>query len=160
MLTKNQKGAVAIEMAIVTLFILVPLLLGTIDLAIAIYNQQVLTNASREGARAGIARSSTSVETVVQNYCANRLIPSGSSPSRVGCGRRSVSERLCCDRHLRSSFLVCRDHRFASDEDFNRADCHEDGTAATFIGNGFYGSVRIILPVPRNRFNEDFCLLR
>jgi Flp pilus assembly protein TadG len=81
MLTKNQKGAVAIEMAIVTLFILVPLLLGTIDLAIAIYNQQVLTNASREGARAGIARSAISVETVVQNYCANRLIPSGSSPA-------------------------------------------------------------------------------
>ena len=83
MLTKNQKGAVAIEMAIVTLFILVPLLLGTIDLAIAIYNQQVLTNASREGARAGIARSSTSVETVVKNYCANRLIPKGTLPKKI-----------------------------------------------------------------------------
>jgi Flp pilus assembly protein TadG len=86
MLTENQKGAVAIEMAIVTLFILVPLLLGTVDLAIAIYNQQVLTNASREGARAGIARSTISVETVVQNYCANRLIPSGSSPTVSDAG--------------------------------------------------------------------------
>ena len=81
MLTKNQKGAVAIEMAIVTLFILVPLLLGTIDLAIAIYNQQVLTNASREAARAGIARSSNSAEAVVEKYCENRLIPKGAGPT-------------------------------------------------------------------------------
>ena len=84
MLTKNQKGAVAIEMAIVTLFILVPLLLGTVDLAIAIYNQQVLTNASREGARAGIARSSISVvKSVVNNYCVNRLIPKGTLPKDI-----------------------------------------------------------------------------
>ncbi len=51
-------------MVFVTLFFLVPLLLGTIDLAIAIYNQQVLTNASREAARAGIARSGTSAEDI------------------------------------------------------------------------------------------------
>jgi Flp pilus assembly protein TadG len=82
----NQKGAAAIEMVLVTLFFLVPLLLGTIDLAIAIYNQQVLTNASREGARAGIARSATSGKIVAENYCANRLIPNSASATASESG--------------------------------------------------------------------------
>lgn len=73
---RNEKGAVAIEFVIVTLFILMPLLFGTIDLALAVHNKQVITNASREGARAGIAQSTTSeIETVVANYCTGRLIP-------------------------------------------------------------------------------------
>ena len=86
MLKKSQRGAVAVEMSIVTLFILVPLLLGTIDLAIAIYNQQVLTNASREAARAGIARSSKSAQEVVDEYCENRLISNDAEPTAVPQG--------------------------------------------------------------------------
>lgn len=74
MTVRDQNGSVAIEFAIVTLFILVPLLLGTVDLAIAVYNKQIITNASREGARAGIARSPIPIPTVVANYCAGRLI--------------------------------------------------------------------------------------
>ena len=50
--------------------VLLPLLLllvGTADVGLLIYNQQILTNASREGARAGIANRN--VQTAVLNYC-------------------------------------------------------------------------------------------
>jgi Flp pilus assembly protein TadG len=75
----NNRGAVIVEFVIVALLFLVPLLLGTIDIAIAIYNKQVITNASREGARAGIARTTTPVEDIVNEYCRNRLILTESS---------------------------------------------------------------------------------
>ncbi|MCK5219206.1 pilus assembly protein, partial [bacterium] len=47
---KNQRGAAAVEFAIV-LPLLALILFGTIDFALLFYNKQVLTNASREGAR-------------------------------------------------------------------------------------------------------------
>lgn len=50
--------------------VLLPLLLllvGTADVGLLIYNQQILTNASREGARAGIANRN--VQTAVMDYC-------------------------------------------------------------------------------------------
>ena len=50
---KNQKGVSAIEFAIV-LPVLVLLLFGIIEFSIVYYDQAVITNASREGARAGI----------------------------------------------------------------------------------------------------------
>ena len=52
----SQKGAAMVEFAL----ILIPLLLitfGIIEFGMFMYNQQVLTNASREGARAGIVAS-------------------------------------------------------------------------------------------------------
>jgi len=83
-LNKNigQKGASAVEFVIV-LLLLLPLVFGIADVGIALYNKQVITNASREGARAGIARSTTPIGTVVGNYCAGRLILNGSSPPTV-----------------------------------------------------------------------------
>ena len=56
----SQKGAAMVEFAL----ILIPLLLitfGIIEFGLLMYNQQVLTNASREGARAGIVSSSPRV---------------------------------------------------------------------------------------------------
>jgi Flp pilus assembly protein TadG len=50
---KSQKGAAVIEFALI-LPILLLLLLGTIDGSLALYDKAVITNASREGARAGI----------------------------------------------------------------------------------------------------------
>jgi Flp pilus assembly protein TadG len=50
---KSQKGASAVEFAIV-LPVLVTLLFGIIEFSIIFYDQAVITNASREGARAGI----------------------------------------------------------------------------------------------------------
>lgn len=65
------------------LSIVVPLLLmmmmGIIEFGVLYYNKQVLTNASREGARAGIARLNESeIITISQNYCNKRLIRDGS----------------------------------------------------------------------------------
>lgn len=83
-LNKNigQKGASAVEFVIV-LLLLLPLVFGIADVGIALYNKQVITNASREGARAGIARSTTPIKTVVDNYCSGRLFPAGTLPSNV-----------------------------------------------------------------------------
>ena len=49
----DQKGGALIELAIV-LPLLVLLLIGAVEFGILYYNKQVITNASREGARAGI----------------------------------------------------------------------------------------------------------
>ena len=75
---KRQKGAAAIEFALV-LPLLVLLLFGTIEFGLLLFNQQVITNASREGARAGIVAGSSRVtdaeiESVVSNYCLDNLI--------------------------------------------------------------------------------------
>ena len=78
----DQKGAAAVEFAII-LPLLMLLVFGIIDTGLLLYNQQIITNASREGARAGIARSPISIETVVENYCSSRLFPAGTLPSNV-----------------------------------------------------------------------------
>ena len=78
---KDQKGAAFIEFAIV-LFLLVFLAIGIGEFGMFIYNQQVITNASREGTRAGIAREdrfgdnidTDDIEVIVNAYCTNRLI--------------------------------------------------------------------------------------
>lgn len=77
----GQKGAVAVEFALV-LPVLILLLFGTIEFGLLLYNNQILTNASREGARAGIVLSDprTSRETItsiVRRYCGGRLITFG-----------------------------------------------------------------------------------
>ena len=50
---KNQRGASAIEFAIV-FPLLVLLLFGIIEFSLILYDKVMITNASREGARAGI----------------------------------------------------------------------------------------------------------
>ena len=50
-----ERGAALVELAILLPF-LVLILVGIIEFGLLFYNQQVLTNASREGARSGIAR--------------------------------------------------------------------------------------------------------
>jgi Flp pilus assembly protein TadG len=71
---KNQKGAAAVEFAIVLPF-LVLLVFGMIEFGILYYNQQVITNASREGARAGLVGDcnkrldDTQISQIVTDYC-------------------------------------------------------------------------------------------
>jgi Flp pilus assembly protein TadG len=75
----GQKGAAAVEFAII-LPLLVILVFGIIDISTALYNKQVITNASREGAREGISRSTKlAVRNVAVDYCnsTNRLFPPG-----------------------------------------------------------------------------------
>lgn len=66
MKSAREKGAALVEFALVLLPLLL-LLVGTADVGMLLYNQQILTNASREGARAGIANRN--VQAAVMDYC-------------------------------------------------------------------------------------------
>lgn len=76
----NQKGVASIEFAIV-LPLLLLMIFGTIEFGLLFYNKQVITNASREGARAGIThQSSASVRQIVRDYCQDKLIGLSTHP--------------------------------------------------------------------------------
>ncbi len=81
----KQKGGAAVEFAIV-LPLLAAILFGIIEFSILLYNKQVITNASREGARAGIVSQSPrlsvgDIQSVVDNYCATYLITFSAAPA-------------------------------------------------------------------------------
>ena len=76
---KDQRGGALIEFAVI-LPILLLLVGGLMDFGILYYNKQVLTNASREGARAGIVYlvgsdnnkiivNESDIQKVVKDYC-------------------------------------------------------------------------------------------
>ena len=72
---KQETGAVAVEFALV-LPILILLVFGAVEFGLALYNKEVITNASHEGARAGIRigdprPSATQITNVVKNYLTN-----------------------------------------------------------------------------------------
>ena len=74
---RQEQGAAAVEFALL-LPVLLSLLLGVVDLGLAVYTQSVLANASREGARAGVVLAlnrptSQAIATVVQTYLGNSL---------------------------------------------------------------------------------------
>ena len=90
---KDQKGATVVEFAIV-LPLLVLFVAGTIEFGLLLYNKQVIVNASREGARAGIIAynsdpppgepaggryfsDNNAIITIIENYCAHHLITFG-----------------------------------------------------------------------------------
>ena len=79
---ENQRGVAAVEFAIV-LPLLLFLFIGITEFGLAYYNKQVITNASREGARAGIVAdhrgNTTYLEGIVEAYSVDRLITFGSS---------------------------------------------------------------------------------
>ena len=67
---QNNKGVAAVELAI-CLPILILLVCGLIEFGLLFYNQQVITNASREGVRAGITGEKTDdeIKNIVLTYC-------------------------------------------------------------------------------------------
>jgi len=82
----NQKGAALVEFAIVLPLLLV-LVFGMIEFSIMFYDKAVITNASREGARAGIVYdfpnriSEDQIAIAVGDYASGRLISfGGASP--------------------------------------------------------------------------------
>jgi Flp pilus assembly protein TadG len=82
----NQKGGAAVEFALV-LPILIALVLGIVEFSVALYDKAVITNASREGARAGIVfrdppLTEGEISSIVASYCQNRLITFG-TPTQV-----------------------------------------------------------------------------
>jgi Flp pilus assembly protein TadG len=86
---QNNRGVAAVELAL-CLPILIVLVFGSIEVGLLFYNEQVITNASREGARAGIVAGTTNgdIEDIVENYCNGKLInlngASGSSELEEG----------------------------------------------------------------------------
>lgn len=80
-LAKSKNGVAAVEFAIV-LPLLVILVFGIIEFGLALYDKAVITNASREGARAGIVAvnprlSIGEITSIVNNYCGSYLITFG-----------------------------------------------------------------------------------
>ena len=71
---QGQKGVAAVEFALV-LPVLLLILFGIIEFGLVLYNKALVTNASREGARAGIVQASprpnaSQIQAVVTNYLA------------------------------------------------------------------------------------------
>jgi Flp pilus assembly protein TadG len=74
-----------VEFALI-LPILLGLLVGGIDLSLALYDKAVITNASREGARAGIVArnpqlSDAQIRQVVNQYAQSALVNLGANPA-------------------------------------------------------------------------------
>ena len=93
---RNRSGAAVVEFAIVApVFFL--LVFGMIEYGRMVMVQQVITNASREGARVGVLDGATTanVQTAVQNYLTAARIPTASAtinctpspPSNAGYGQ-------------------------------------------------------------------------
>lgn len=89
--SRSERGAAAIELALL-LPLLVLLIFGMIEFSLLMYNRQVITNASREGARAGIVQRDLSVPgsqivqeitDAVNQYCEDRLITFGAPNNPV-----------------------------------------------------------------------------
>jgi Flp pilus assembly protein TadG len=82
----DKTGASAVEFAII-LPVLILFLFGIIEFSILFYDKAVITNASREGARAGIVYqypervSEAAIQQVVLDYCADHLITFATTPS-------------------------------------------------------------------------------
>ena len=79
----EQRGAAAVEFALI-LPILLMVLLGIIEMSLALYDKAIITNASREGARAGIVLSSpkmteAQIRDVVLTYTNGALLSLGAS---------------------------------------------------------------------------------
>lgn len=89
---RNQKGVAAVEFAIIApLFFM--LVFGIIEFSLALFDKAIITNASREGARAGIVYNfpnpitDAQITTAVNNYINNHLISLGGG----GTGPKAVN---------------------------------------------------------------------
>lgn len=77
----RQGGMAVIEMALVLPFFLM-LIFGSLSYGVALYNQAVITNASREAARSGVtyrvpAASDSEIVQTALRYCQDNLITFG-----------------------------------------------------------------------------------
>jgi Flp pilus assembly protein TadG len=78
---RSEGGAAMVEFAVILPLFLM-LLMGIIEFGLLLYNKQVITNASREAARAGIVAqtprvSFTNIEKTANSYCTQKLITFG-----------------------------------------------------------------------------------
>jgi len=83
-LVNSERGASAVEFAII-MPLLVAFVLGIIEFGVILYDKAVVTNASREAARAGIVFQpdprvdEIKIKNVGLNYCGSWLITFGNS---------------------------------------------------------------------------------
>ena len=81
MTIKEQNGGAVVEFALILpLFIL--LLFGIVEFGLFLYNKQVITNASREGARAGVVAGiprlmDVDIQTIIDKYADKYLVTFG-----------------------------------------------------------------------------------
>jgi len=80
--TRHAGGAVVEFALILPVFLIV--IMGIVDFSLALYDQAIITNASREAARAGIVLkapklTTTQIKAVAVNYCQNYLISMGAA---------------------------------------------------------------------------------
>ena len=79
----DERGAAAVEFALL-LPVLMLILFGIIEFGMIMYSREIITNASREGARTGIVQATVKpttgeIQTVVTNY----LTGTGVDPNAV-----------------------------------------------------------------------------
>ena len=80
---RSESGASAVEFALL-LPVLMMVLFGIIEFGFALYQQAVLTNASREGARLGIVQAVPAITTAQINAAIdNYLAPTGINSANV-----------------------------------------------------------------------------
>lgn len=86
-LERTQNGASTVEFAMILPFLLV-MIFGIMEFGLLLYDKAVITNASREAARSGIAYktpklTTTEIQAVATNYTTNYLISSQSATITV-----------------------------------------------------------------------------
>jgi Flp pilus assembly protein TadG len=115
---KRQEGASAVEFAIILPLLLI-LVFGIIEFSILFYDKAMITNASREGARAGIVYSyqdggpnhpvDADITAAIVQYCQDHLITFGSGtltiPAPVRTGD-SPGDSLTVTVNYQYNFLV------------------------------------------------------
>jgi Flp pilus assembly protein TadG len=75
----TQNGAAMVEFAIVLPLLLI-LIFGIIEFGVMFYDKAVITNASREGVRAGITGlGDPEIKQIVLNYCNANLVNLGNN---------------------------------------------------------------------------------
>jgi Flp pilus assembly protein TadG len=111
---RKQKGAALVEFAVI-LPLLFLLLFGIVEFSLLLYNQQVITNACREGARAGIVSreprlNSTEITQIVNTYSKAHLVTFGDAISAAtnidNSGGTSFGDDLKVRVTYRYDFLV------------------------------------------------------
>jgi Flp pilus assembly protein TadG len=111
---KGQKGQAIVEFCVVLPLLLI-LLAGIIEFSLIMYDKAVITNASREGARAGIVaqtprKTASEVQAIVNNYLTNNLITFRSSTPAVTVEATSssptINDTLTVTVHYTYGYLV------------------------------------------------------
>ena len=93
----NERGAVAAEFALL-LPVLLTILFGIIEFGMIMYGREVVTNATREGARAGITQGPPKMTTgAITTISNNYLLNTGINPAHRNLYRRWGRRGESCD---------------------------------------------------------------